>query len=340
MLGNDNLMNRGQMSLRNQGALDNLAGRYEAEQRGMAQASINRDQEAANLRAQVSSGQEFGGLRSSQRDPRQMILDRLSQGKLNKNGVEALQGLSNNDTQLRGLRMNRDVQMRGQDITQQGQLLSNNTQLRGQDITQQGQFLTNDNARTRMQYDMRKDARDYTDARGDKRLEQDNTLFAQGQTARTNDSKALDDMFQTKDSDGKMVVDAQRKGAFQQMEQQELGKIINQLQRTGSPAALKEAERLSRGGPSLMDAEERAKNMQRFQMKELAEQTHGNIYGDTSHKPNAAMSLGGYDIKSRANGKVTLNNGTVLHEEKLQFGKDGNVFFPNLFKKPTAQYGN
>lgn len=168
-----------------------------------------------------------------------------------------------------------------------------------------------------------------------KQSEQDFTQGVKGQEAM---DKFLDNAFREKDpSTGADVVSTKRKGEFTSLVNAHLAKTIEQLRATGTPAALAEAARIEREKINSLGPQGLDELMGNFRRMELTRATHGNLYGSSTHKPS--QDLAGYGIKQVKDGRVTLNNDSELHEEKLRYGPDGNVILPNILKQPTSLYG-
>jgi hypothetical protein len=108
------------------------------------------DQEVAD--AAATNAQAGGGGGGSLRA-------QLSKGKLTAEGARIALGLDQVDAQRETNRLGHQVTMRGQDLSY--------------DSSMAGHLGTLANARARMQYDMNKDARDYSAGRGDKAFEQE-----------------------------------------------------------------------------------------------------------------------------------------------------------------------
>jgi len=187
---------------------------------------------------------------------------------------------------------------------------------------------TNRLAALNAQRDQANKDREYKAGRSDK-------VFEQATKSQENLDKFLDDTFREKDpTTGADVVSTKRKGEFTGYLNQHLGDAIAKAQAKGD---LAEVDRLSRERLSALDPRELNILMQNFRRMELARATQGNLYGSTKHVPS--QGLDGYGVKERKDGRVHLRNGTVIHEEKMQYGPDGNVLLPNILKQPTSLYG-
>lgn len=160
LIGNNNLMNRGQMSAQNRGALDNLAGTQNAESMARVQAAMQAEAQAraqaqaqqASLRA-PSSGNDYAWM-NDLRDPRNIaarnasMSSNLDYNRMSRSEIQARTALAQIEAQKQTAQMNDRTTLRGQDINAEtsrygadnslrGSMYSSDTQLRGKQMEMQ-----------------------------------------------------------------------------------------------------------------------------------------------------------------------------------------------------------
>lgn len=206
--------------------------------------------------------------------------------------------------------------------------------MRGQDITQQGNLISAAGQRARMQYDMAKDQRDYS-----RNVANDD--FTQQSTAQADHNKWVESTFVTRDAEGKTVPDAQKIGDFNNAAQASIGALVAQLRQSNDPTAAAKAERLARRGLAGLDAEDRALLKALYDRRERHMQARGKSpFAGSGPLSNNLMD---YALTGRTEGlvqnTVQMRGGQSIPENDLRYTEPANAILPDWFKTPTTALG-
>ena len=206
-------------------------------------------------------------------------------------------------------------------------LLRDSTDRRGQDITHEGHLLTNQAARSRLQYDMAKDQRDYATTRSDKTIEHN-------RNAREDAYKRAERYLPVDPKTGK--VDEAQKGQFLQFADNYVSGTVNRLRNSKDPRDHAMAEKLAQQGIASMDddAWNLVNSAWGLRNKQMA--SAGPFWGQSS----ANGSLNPHDYipngvdKSGMIDRVRNNAGDIA-ASRLK-NPDGSLISP--FSQSTASY--
>lgn len=254
-----------------------------------------------------------------------------------RDGVDINRGISSGNSAMDALRAHAmDTDRIGHNSAARllATLQGDETLRRGQNIqsadNRYGHELTAANNRNRLEYDIRKDQRDFTTQRSDKAFEQGNAS-----------DKAQNDMFQQMfrtTVDGKDVPDTAKIARYTVNAQATLPDMVKELQAAGTPEALAKAKDISARGMAALDKSDHARLAQLQSIQDRLEGTHGNVVGSTHTK---STSLMGYRQKAGTNaadGNIQFENGSKAPLKHMAYDEPGNLMLPDWFKKNTDQY--
>lgn len=254
MLGNDNLMNRGQVSAQNMAAADAM----DAQQHQESVGRLRQAQYASEVqRAQTLNQGE--ALRQSEAK-RAQLMDQLQSGKIGARksarlALATMDSDTQNANQRRATDLNYDATLRGHDVS-----------LRGQDVQMFGHRATTANNRAKLLYDMSKDQRDYNLNVEKFGVEKSSNALKQREASdKAMREQILGQLPMVKDANGKMVPDEQgatqyMRSAYARMDQRQ-NELMKELQANPkNKEAQAELESLQHYGLGALSADPQAKN--------------------------------------------------------------------------------
>lgn len=285
----------------------------------------------ADLRAKTEEGQVPAGMSPFDTAQWKQERSKLDQAKEIADGQLAVsQGQlavqrAGNDNALRVAEMNNDARRYDTDT-------GANVNMRGQDMTQQNNLIQRQIALGQRQYERFKDDRAYQlDL-----AKHGQAVADSNRTARESEEKSWQGMAEKRfvGEDGKP--DTQKIARFSTAVDSTIPAFIKMLQQTGTPQALAKAKELSARGKAALGPEDHDLMQKLFEVSSIAEQSQGVLPGKGSvvRSQNLLDFMPkGKDTGLLGNPITVTNNGSRIPTNKLVYGVDDNAFLPTFEPK-------
>ncbi len=308
-----------------------LAGQISLMRAGMR----DRGDPNAYLKAATSqAGQQPGGLSAETQAQIDAITRRANGGRISAVGLNAINNLMQNQTQLRGQDMaaeNQRAALAGTAATARARIAQDGREL---DLKER-QFAQGQKNSDR-DFDLR--GAEFGAKRGD-------ADFGQRDTAQKSIAARFEKQFTTTDDKGKQVVDQARVAKFTTGVQTFLGNKTAELEAkvAAGKATPEDAQMLAKikaKGPAALDEEDLTNIETNIKRGERLEATKGLVVGSNYVKSNDPNAYGIRGRKQNLFGSDTVefNNGSSGRAADFEFTEPGNTLLPNVFKTRTDEF--